>query len=95
MEALRFARQSEEPLARATSNRLLGQVYQHRDQLDLARTAYEKALEAAREGRLLSDEFEARMAIARLDRLEDTPGPRAPSRPSPRRPCPRASTSSP
>ncbi|MCB9549673.1 MAG: protein kinase [Myxococcales bacterium] len=73
-EALRFARQSEEPLARATSNRLLGQVYQHRDQLDLARTAYEKALEAAREGRLLSDEFEARMAIARLDRLEgDTP----------------------
>ena len=69
-EALRFARQSGEPLAATTSNRLLGQLYQHREQLEFALTAYEKALEAAREGGLKADELEARMAIARLDRLD-------------------------
>ena len=73
-EALRFARLCGEPLARTTSNRLLGQVYQHREQLELALTAYEKALEAAREGGLKADELEARMAIARIDRLNEDTG---------------------
>jgi tetratricopeptide (TPR) repeat protein len=48
---------------------LLGSLYQHREQLDLAQTAYQNGYEAALDGGLEADALEARLAVARLDRL--------------------------
>jgi tetratricopeptide (TPR) repeat protein len=69
-DAVRFARNSQDPRARSEANLSLGDFYQHRDQYGLARTAYESALEQARDADICGPALAARSALGRLDRLE-------------------------
>ncbi len=68
-DALRFARQSGDPKARSNAHLSLGRFYEHRDQYELALTAFEASLESARTGDLVGEELAARAAVARIDRL--------------------------
>ena len=67
---MRFARRADLPEARSSTYLLLGSLYQHREELDLAQTAYQNGYEAALDGGLVPDALEARLAMARLDRLD-------------------------